>query len=151
VKEFEVVVDSDERGRVFIVLPFDPSAEWGSKRRHYVRGEVAGAAFEGSLGSRGGKAFMPLNKELRERGGIEPGARVTVRMEPADEAPSADVPPELEQALGGDAEARRFFDGLSTFYRNQYAEWVAGAKQAETRESRAEQVRSLLREGKKQR
>jgi len=151
VNEFEVDVESDERGRVFIVLPFDPSAEWGSKRRHYVRGEISGASFEGSLGSRSGEAFMPLNKDLRARAGIEPGARVTVRMEPAEEAPSAELPPELEQTLGGDPEARRFFEGLSPFYRNQYAEWVAGAKKAETRASRADQVRSLLREGKKQR
>jgi hypothetical protein len=149
--EFETEVVGDERGRVYIELPFDPAAEWGKKRRHFVRGEIAGAEFEGSLGSRGGKAFMPLNKELRARAGVEPGARVAVRMESAEEAPQAELPPELEAALADQPDARSFLDGLSAFYRNEYAEWVAGAKKPETRAKRAQETVALLREGRKQR
>jgi hypothetical protein len=149
--EFETEVRADDRGHVFIELPFDPSAEWGTRRRHYVRGEIEGTTFEGSLGARGGTTFMPLNKELRTRAGVEAGSRVKVHMEPVDEAPLAEMPPELESALAGDPEARRFLDSLAPFHRNQYVEWVAGAKKQETREKRAEEAVGLLRAGKKQR
>jgi hypothetical protein len=93
-REFTTEVIADDRGRVYIVLPFDPSAEWGRRRRHYVRGDINDEPFEGSLGVRAGRHFMPLNKELRGRIGIEPGNTVAVRMEEVEDAPESAVPPD---------------------------------------------------------
>jgi hypothetical protein len=149
-KDFDTIVESGDRGRVFIVIPFDPSEQWGKKARHYVRGTIDGTPFEGSLGARGGVFFMPVNKELQKAGGIAPGNRVSVVMESADAAGS-DLPQDLEQALAGAPDARAFLDGLSAFYRNQYVTWITDAKKAETRASRVDRTVELLKAGKKQR
>ena len=60
-------------------------------------------------------------------------------------------PVTLTEALAADPAAEAFFAGLSGFYRRQYAEWIAGAKQQATRERRIAQVVDLLRQGRKSR
>lgn len=149
-KTFETSVEAGERGRIFIPVPFDPAEAWGRKARHHVAGTINGAAFQGSLGVRGGAYFFPLNKEMQQKAGVAPGDRVRVIMAPA-EAAESEVPGELAAALAAEPEAGRFFEGLSAFYRNQYVGWVTGAKKAETRDSRVREVVELLRAGKKQR
>lgn len=144
-RSFEVRVGSGERGRVFVELPFDPHEAWGKKRRHYVAGTLAGADFQGSLGSRGGSFFMPLNKELRERAGVEAGQTVTVTMRP-DEAPEPDVPRELEEAFARDPGAKAAFEALTPFGRSQLVEPIVSAKQAETRERRVSDALAALRQ-----
>jgi hypothetical protein len=150
VQAFDAAVEADDRGRVSITVPFDPSALWGKRQRHHVRGTLNGHPFEGSLGVRGGRVFLPLAKKLRADVGIEPGENVAVTMAPAAER-SESVPPELADLLAEDATAKAFFDGLSGFYRRQYAEWVADGKQPTTRRHRAEQALELLRQGRKSR
>lgn len=147
---FTATVEHDERGRVWITVPFDPSAEWGRKARHHVRGELNGTPFETSLGVRGGRVLFPLNKELRQTAGLGPGDTVVVDLEPAGERSEA-VPAELAELLAGDEAARTFFEGLSGFYRRQYATWVSQAARPETRQRRAVEVVELLRAGRKSR
>ncbi|TDD55684.1 DUF1905 domain-containing protein [Saccharopolyspora elongata] len=109
-----------------------------------------GTEFEGSLGSSGGEFFFPVNKKLREAAGVEPGDEVAVAVEPADLEPVR-PPAELADALRGEPDAAAFFDGLSGFYQRQYTGWIAGAKSADTRSSRAAEVVALLKQGRKQR
>jgi uncharacterized protein YdeI (YjbR/CyaY-like superfamily) len=59
------------------------------------------------------------------------------------------VPSELEAALAGDREARSAFDSLSFTHRREYADWVGGAKRAETRERRLVKAVAMLRAGVK--
>jgi bacteriocin resistance YdeI/OmpD-like protein/uncharacterized protein DUF1905 len=147
---FKAVVEADDRGRVSITVPFDPSAVWGARRRHHVSGTLNGHPFEGSLGVRGARVFFPLAKRLRAEAGIEPGDVIEVTPAPAADR-SESVPPELAQALVADPTAEAFFAGLSGFYRRQYAEWIIGAKQPVTRQRRVAQVVDLLRRGRKSR
>lgn len=150
-QSFDATVESGDRGRVFISVPFDPAETWGRKPRHHVAGTIGGMAFTGSLGTRGGGAyFFPLNKELQQKAGVSPGDTVRVTMAPAAPA-EAGLPEELAAALEGEPEAAEFFGGLSAFYRNQYVGWITGAKRAETREGRVRETVELLKAGKKQR
>jgi len=55
IQDFETEVVGDQRGRVYIELPFDPAEVWGRRSRHYVRGDINSTSFEGSLGARGGR------------------------------------------------------------------------------------------------
>jgi uncharacterized protein YdeI (YjbR/CyaY-like superfamily) len=55
-----------------------------------------------------------------------------------------ELPPELEAALA-DAQVRAAFEKLSFTHRREYAEWVAEAKRAETRERRVAQTVEKLR------
>jgi Bacteriocin-protection, YdeI or OmpD-Associated/Domain of unknown function (DUF1905) len=149
-QQFETTVEGGERGRVFIVMPFDPKSVWGKQARYYVKGTLNSFAFQGSLGVRGAVYFMPLNKELQKGAQLTVGARVKVVME-ADEAQKEEVPSDLQAALSTAPSARQFFKGLSAFYHNLYIEWLAEAKTAKTRTARLSETVELLRAGKKQR
>lgn len=149
-QHFETTVRSGERGRVFIALPFDPSAVWGKKQRHHVAGTINGMNIRGSLGSDGQTHFMPLGAAWRRDCGIQPGDKVTVALWP--EGPQQDtLPADIAQALQAEPQAAEFFASLATFYRNAYLRWVTGAKKPETRARRLSEMIELLKAGKKQR
>lgn len=59
-----------------------------------------------------------------------------------------EVPPELQSALEGNAEARRFLETLSRSQRYPFLFRIATAKRAETRERKARQFVELLAQGK---
>jgi uncharacterized protein YdeI (YjbR/CyaY-like superfamily) len=63
------------------------------------------------------------------------------------EAPVA--PEELVEALKGEAEAREFFESLSDGYKRGYCDWVGGAKQKATRETRAGKALAMLKNKQK--
>mgnify|MGYP000884166574 CR=1 FL=1 len=48
------------------------------------------------------------------------------------------VPEELEKLLAADKTALEFFNSLSKSYKKGYCDWVGSAKQATTRQTRAE-------------
>lgn len=62
---FDATLEVDARGVVRLRMPFDPTQIWGKARRHFVRGTINATAFEGSLGSRGGAWYFPVNKALQ--------------------------------------------------------------------------------------
>jgi len=149
-QRFKTTIQSGDRGRVFINLPFDPAAVWGKQKRHYVKGTINHFPFEGSLGVSDGQYFMPLNKEFRDQAGLFAGDLVTVEME-LDSAQTEPIPDDLAAALRDEPEARAFFDGLSPFYRNTYLAWITEARQPDTRAGRVAQTITFLKAGKKQR
>ena len=63
--------------------------------------------------------------------------------------PEVEVPPELADALAGDAKATAIWEGFPPSCRREYAEWVAGAKRPETKAKRLAQTMDQLREGKR--
>lgn len=54
------------------------------------------------------------------------------------------IPSELQTLLDKTPEASEFFDTLSKSYKKGYCDWVGMAKQAETRQSRAEKAILML-------
>jgi hypothetical protein len=147
-QRFSATVESGERGRVFVRIPFDPNEVWGKKARHYVRGTLAGTPFETSLGARGGVVFFPIGKELRATAGVDVGSTVKVVIVPT-EATSVGPPEDLDAALRRSKAARAFFDGLTPFARNQWIGWITSAKREETRKGRvAKAVKQLAAEQK---
>ena len=59
------------------------------------------------------------------------------------------VPEELLQAMETDEVAKEFFNGLSAGYKRGYCDWVGGAKQQATRETRAEKALIMLQRKQK--
>ena len=59
------------------------------------------------------------------------------------------VPPELTAALQKDNEAQEFFNALSNGYKRGYCDWVGGAKQQPTRETRAAKALVMLQNRQK--
>ena len=59
------------------------------------------------------------------------------------------VPSELEALLAKDAKAKAFFESLTKGYKQGYCDWVGSAKQAETRQVRAEKALKMLQNKQK--
>jgi bacteriocin resistance YdeI/OmpD-like protein/uncharacterized protein DUF1905 len=149
-QEFETILQSGERGRVYIVIPFVPGSVWAKRSRYYVAGTLNGVAYEGSLGVRDGEYFMPVNKQIQEAAGIKPGDKIRVVMELA-KAKNDELPDSLKAALDSHHDAARFFESLTAFQRNTYITWIASAKTDDTRDRRVHEAIESLQSGKKQR
>ena len=59
------------------------------------------------------------------------------------------VPAELQAVLANEPEAKEFFDGLTDGYKRGYCDWVGGAKQEATRETRAGKALVMLKNKQK--
>ena len=59
------------------------------------------------------------------------------------------VPEELLAVLDGEQEAKEFFDSLTDGYKRGYCDWVGGAKQQATRETRAGKALVMLKNKQK--
>ena len=148
-QHFKTIV-AKEGSRTYIALPFNPNEVWGIKQRHHVTGSINGCAIRGSLGSDGGQYFLSLGAAWRRDNGVEAGAEVEVVLAP--EGPQADaLAADILAALDNEPEAKAFFEGLATFYRNGYIRWVEGARRPETRSARIAEMLGLLKASKKQR
>lgn len=135
--------------RIYIELPFNPNDVWGVKQRHHIMGSVNGCAVRGSLGCDGTHYFLLLGAAWRRDNGLEAGAKVDVVLSP--EGPqSAQLSPDVANALDAEPQARAFFEALATFYRNTYIKWIESAKRPETRSARISEMIELLKAGKKQ-
>lgn len=59
------------------------------------------------------------------------------------------IPEELANVLKEEGEAKQFFDSLTDGYKRGYCDWVGGAKQAATRETRAAKALVMLKNKQK--
>ena len=59
------------------------------------------------------------------------------------------VPTELLEVLKTDIEANDFFENLTDGYKRGYCDWVGGAKQEATRQTRAEKALIMLQNKQK--
>jgi hypothetical protein len=142
-----VIVKSGSR--VSIALPFNPNDVWGVKQRHHITGSVNGCGVRGSLGSDGAQFFLLLGAAWRRDSGLDAGAEVDVVLS-AEGPQSETLSPDVASALDAAPQAKAFFEGLATFYRNTYVKWIESAKRAETRAARIDEMIALLNDGKKQ-
>lgn len=151
-KEFEASIAGGERGRVSVIIPFDPKEVWGKQSRYHIAVQIGLHRFDTSLGSRDGQYFFPFNKEMQQQTGLKAGdtAVIAITLASSGET-SSELPEAFQQALSKNTKALEFFNNLSSFYRNTYIKWILAAKQEETRTKRILETMQLLTEGKKQR
>jgi bifunctional DNA-binding transcriptional regulator/antitoxin component of YhaV-PrlF toxin-antitoxin module len=140
------LAESGRGGGRWVEVPFDPREAFGQARAP-VRGTVNGTPLRSRLAVYAGKAYLGLTREVREAAGLEVGDRVEVVLELDDEPREVELPPELRAALDGDETAREAFDRLAFTHRREYAQWVAEAKRAETKQRRVAKALEMLREG----
>ena len=93
--------------------------------------------------------MLPVSADVREQAGVAAGDELDVTLELDTEPREVTVPPDFAEALDHDAQARRFFDGLSYSNRLRYVLAIEGAKSDETRQRRIAKSVTALREGKK--
>jgi hypothetical protein len=151
-KRFEVTLTA--RGPrdawTFLPIPFDVAVVYGTKGRVAVRGTINGFAFENSLMPEGdGTHVMPVSRELQAGAGAKAGDTVEVVLERDTSVRRVDVPDELQAAFRSNPDAENVFTALAPSHRKEYAEWVGGAKKAETRATRAQKAVEMIAAGKK--
>jgi hypothetical protein len=123
----------------FLEIPFSVEKAFGSKARVSVAGTINGFAFQNSLLPQGdGTHSMAVSKTLQAGAKARAGDLVSVSMEVDRSERVVVVPAELKQALASRPQAKAAFDSLSNSHRKEFADWVASAKQEQTRQSRAE-------------
>jgi hypothetical protein len=145
---FTAVVERDARGRLMIVLPFDPAEAWGPKTRHHITGTISGRGFRTTLPAEGPDARVVMSHACAA---CDIGEQVEVVLEP--EGPQLDsLAPDLADALAAQPEALDFFLSLATFYRNGYLRWVDATKRRpDVRAARIAELVGLLAAGHKER
>lgn len=119
----------------------------GTSKRPPVRVTINGHTYRSTVAVMGGVYLVGVSAEQRANTGVSAGDEVDVDIE-LDTAPrEIEVPPDFAAALDGDAEAKRFFDGLSYSNKSRFVISIEGAKTAETRQRRIDKSVAMLREG----
>lgn len=131
-----------------IQVPAEVVESMGSSKRPSVCVTINGHSYRSTVAVMGGVFMLPISAEHRMSAGVAAGDEVDVDLELDTEPREVTVPPDLEDALNRDADARRFFDGLSYSHKRQHVLQIEGAKAAETRQRRIEKAISMLREGR---
>ena len=132
----------------FLEIPFNVEEVFGSKARVSVSGTINGFAFLNSLLPQGdGSHAMAVSKLLQTGAKAASGDTVSVAMQVDRSERLVDIPLELKKSLAA-AKATAAFSALSYSHRKEFADWVASAKQAETRVRRAEKAVPMVLEKK---
>ena len=133
----------------FLAIPFSVEEAFGSRARVAVSGTLNGFAFRNSLMPEGdGTHSMMVNKALQAGAKAAAGDLVEVILDVDRSERVIDVPIELKQALAADQAAAAAFEKLSYSHRKEFADWIAGAKKEETRQSRAAKSIPMVLTGK---
>ena len=128
-----------------ITVPDEVIEELGAGRRPRVAVTLNGHTFRTTLGSMGGVPTIPVSAAVRDAAEARAGDVLDVGLVVDDTPQTVEVPADLAQALGGDGEARAFFDQLTASQRRGFTDWVVEAKKPETRARRVEQAVAALR------
>jgi hypothetical protein len=132
---------------IVIHLPFDAKKVWSARGQIRIKGEINHFAFRTTLFPTGdGRHYMIVNKQMQKGGGVRPGMEAQFRIEPDLEERPVPVSPELEKALKESRRLQKFYQSLTPSMRTDIARFIAGAKQRETRNRRAEQCAVRLME-----
>ena len=150
-RSFAGRLEGTGKGRVYVVLPFNPEKVWGPRTRYHVTGTINSARVRGALEQFARGYLLSLGPVWRRDHALQPGDSVTVVLSP--EGPQSEaLAPDIQAALEGDPQAARFFDGLATFYRKNYLRWIDATRRSpEIRAQRIAELVALMRAGKKER
>jgi hypothetical protein len=149
-RSFQARLEGTEKGRVYVVLPFDPEQTWGLRARYHVRGTINGMGVRGALEQFGKGYFLPLGPAYRRGAGLRLGDLITVALMP--EGPQSEaLAADIVAALAAEPDAARFFNGLATFYRKNYLRWIdATTRSPDLRAKRIAELIEFMKAGKKE-
>jgi hypothetical protein len=145
---FHTVIIQSGKTATGIQVPPEIVASLGSSKKPAVMVTINGYSYRSTVATMGGAFMLPVSAEVRERAGVAGGDAVDVDVELDLEAREVTLPGDFAAALDADAEARRFFEGLSYSNRRRLVIPIEGAKSAETRQRRIEKTVGMLREGR---
>ena len=146
---FRAVLLSGGKTATGIEVPAEVVDGLGHGKQPPVRVTINGHSYRSTVAVRGGTYLVGVSAENRAAAGVVAGDDVEVDMELDSEPREVAVPPDLASALDRDADAKRFFAGLSYSQQRWYVIPIEQAKTAETRQRRVEKSIAMLRERRK--
>jgi len=146
---FRATLQSNGKTATGIRVPPEVVAALGPSKKPAVRVTIAGHTYRSTIATRSGVFLLGVSAENRTAAGVAAGDDLDVDLELDTEPREVTVPPDLADALAGDAQARRFFDTLTHSQKQWYVLPIEQAKAPETRERRVAKAIAMLREGRK--
>jgi hypothetical protein len=146
--KFKSVVELGGKTATGIAVPEKVVTSLGSSKKPAVRVTINGHTYRSTLAPRGGRFLLPLSAENREGAGVSAGDTVNVEIERDTEKRELAIPADLTKALKRDADAKRFFDGLSYSKKQRFVLPIEQAKAPETRQRRIDKTIEMCREGR---
>jgi hypothetical protein len=145
---FHATIDLNGKTATGIRVPPAVVEQLGAGKRPAVSVTINGYTYRSTIAVMGGEFLLPVSAEVRAGAGVAAGDAVEVELA-LDEAPrEVAVPHDFAEALASDAEAQRFFEGLSYSNKRRLTLAIEDAKSAETRQRRIAKTIDMLREGR---
>jgi hypothetical protein len=147
---FRALLESTGKTAAGMQVPEEIVTRLGSTKRPAVKVTINGYTYRSSIAPMGGAYWLGVSNENRAKAGVAAGQTLDVTVELDTEPRAVTVPADFQKALGKDAAARKFFEGLSHSNKSRIVLAIEGAKTAETRQRRIEKSVAMLHEGKSQ-
>ena len=123
-------------------------AALGSSKKPSVTVTLNGFTYRSTVAVMSGKFMIPVSSEVRSAARVAGGDTLAVEIALDTPPRVLELPEDFAVALGGDAVAKAFFDGLSYSNQRRHTLSIEGAKTAETRARRVAKAIEELRGGK---
>jgi hypothetical protein len=146
--KFRTVIQLGGKTATGFRVPEEVITKLGTSKKPPVKITIGDYTYRSTVAFMGGQFMIPLSAVNRTGANVASGDEVDVDIELDTEPRELTVPADFSDALDRDAEARRFFDGLSYTNRGRFVLSIEGAKTAETRQRRIDKAVSTLKEGR---
>lgn len=146
--KFRTTLLQADKNATGIQIPDEIVESLGAGKRPPVRVTINGYTYRNTVAVMGGVFMVGVSAEHRKGAGVAGGDEIDVEIELDTEPRVVVVPPDLQAALDQDADAHRFFAGLSYSNQRRHVLAIEEAKSAETRQRRIDKTISQLRAGK---
>jgi hypothetical protein len=146
--KFRATIQLNGKTATGIQIPAEVVDQLGSGKRPPVRVTINGHTYRSTVASMGGAFMLPLSAENRDLAHVSAGDEVEVEITSDTQPRAVDIPADFREALEHDADAKRFFEGLSYSNKQRLVLAIEGAKTAETRLRRITKTVDMLREGR---
>lgn len=145
---FHAVLQLHGKTATGISVPAEVVERLGSGKRPAVRVTFNDFTYRTTVAPMGGEFLVPVSAQIRESAGVTAGDALDIEIELDTEPREIPMPPDLAEALVGEAEAARTFDGLSVSNKKRIIFPIEEAKTPETRKRRIEKAVATLRDGR---
>ena len=130
-----------------IEVPSKVVAALGSSKRPPVRATIKGYTYRSTVAVMGGTFMLGVSDDVRKAAGVAGGDIVDVDLELDTEQRDVELPPDFATALGRDAKAKKFFEGLS-YSKKRSLITPIDVKAPDVRKERIAKTVERLREGR---
>src|SRR6267143_3362053 len=122
-------------------------AALGSSKRPPVRATINGYTYRSTVAVMDGVFMLGISDEVRKGAGVKGGDTIDIDLELDDKPRDVELPADFSAALGRDAKAKKFFEGLS-YSKKLRLVIPIDIKNVETRKQRIAETVKGLREGR---